>query len=72
LKYQSHEFGEQEYTNNAYREYEVDFRMRLFEAGTFRAEKILEKFFLSIRATMIEIFIVLKHCCIGEHEKANN
>jgi hypothetical protein len=46
--------------------------MRLFEAGTFYTEKILEKFFLSIRATMIEIFIVLKNCCIGEHEKANN
>ena len=46
--------------------------MRLFQAGTFRTEKILEKFFLRINTTMIEIFIVLKHCRIGEHEKANN
>ncbi len=46
--------------------------MRLFKARIICAEKILEKSVFLIQTIFIEIFIVLKNCCIGEHDKANN
>jgi hypothetical protein len=68
----SNDLGEQEYTNYTYREEEVDFSMRLFEARIIFAEQILEESIFRTCTILIEIFILLKNCCVGEHEKANN